>query len=65
MKVNYTKSLRNKITLLTHHEVFSYLQNHQLWDILVFKKKFLLWNLAKHPVHDSDFVLLYIHRLAR
>ena len=38
MKVNYTKSLRNKITLLTHHEVFSYLQNHQLWDILVFEK---------------------------
>ena len=27
-----------KITLFTHHEVFSYLQNHQLWDILVFKK---------------------------
>ena len=25
-----------KITLFTHHEVFSYLQNHQLWDILVF-----------------------------
>ena len=25
-------------------------------------KKFLLWNLAKHPVHDSDFVLHYIHR---
>ena len=65
MKVNYSKSLRNKITLFTHHEVLSYLQNHQLWDILVDLKKFLLWNLAKHPVHDSDFVLLYIHRLAR
>ena len=36
MKVNYSKSLRNKITLFTHREVFSYLQNHQLWDILVF-----------------------------
>ena len=31
-----SKSLRNKTTLFTHHEVFSYLQNHQLWDILVF-----------------------------
>ena len=36
MKVNSSKSLRNKITLFTHHEVFSYLKNHQLWDILVF-----------------------------
>ena len=38
MKVNYSKSLRNKITLLKRHEVFSYLQNHQLWDILDFRK---------------------------
>ena len=33
MKVSYSKSLRNKITLFslfTHHGVFSYLQNHQL-----------------------------------
>ena len=36
MKVNYSKSLRNKITLFKRHEVFSYLQNHQLWDILDF-----------------------------
>ena len=28
-------------------------------------KKFLLWNSAKHPVHNSDVVLLYIHRLAQ
>ena len=35
---NYSKSLRNKIRLFKHHEVFSYLQNHQLWDILVFGK---------------------------
>ena len=28
-------------------------------------KTFLLWNSAKHPVHNSDVVLLYIHRLAQ
>ena len=38
MKVNYSKLLRNKITLFKHHEVISYVQNHQLWDILVFFK---------------------------
>ena len=36
MKVKYSKSLRNKVTLFKHHEVFSNLQNHQIWDILVF-----------------------------
>ena len=38
MKVNFSKSLQNKITPFKHYEVFSYLQNHQLWDILVFYK---------------------------
>ena len=64
-KVNYSGSLDNKITLFKHHEVFSYLLNHQHWDILVFSKTFLLWTSGIHPVHDSDFVLLYIHGLAR
>ena len=53
------------IFLFLHHEVFSYLQSHQHLDILVFSKSPYYETLAKNPVHDGDFVLLYIHRLAR
>ena len=40
---------------------------HGKWylDIRVFSKRLYYETLAKHPVHNSDFVLLYIHRLAR
>ena len=31
----------------------------------MFSKRTHSETLAKHPVNDSDFVLLYIHRLAR
>ena len=51
--------------LLKHHEVFSCLQSYQHLDIRVFSKTLFYETLAKHPVHDSDFALLYIHRLAR
>ena len=51
--------------LFNHHEVFSCLQSYQHLDIRVFSKRLYYETLAKHPVHDSDFVLLYIHRLAR
>jgi len=34
-------------------------------DIRVFSKRLHYETLAKHPDHDSDFVLLYIHRLAQ
>ena len=50
---------------LKHHEVFSCLQSHQHLDIRVFSKRLYHETLAKHPVHDSDFVLLYIDRLAQ
>ena len=51
--------------LNTMKSLFSYLQNHQLWDILVFLKSSYPETWQKHPVHDSNFVLLYIHRVAR
>ena len=35
------------------------------WIFVYFQKGFTDETLAKHRVHDSDFVLLYIHRLAR
>ena len=43
----------------------SYLQSHQHLDILVFSKRSYYETFAKHPVHESDFVLLYIHRARR
>ena len=51
--------------LFKHHEVFSCRQSHQHLDISVFSKRLYYETLVEHPVHDSDFVLLYIHRLAR
>ena len=64
--VNHIKSLHNKSRLFKHPEVFSYLQYHQPWDIIVFSKSSYseTWH-KKHPGNDSNFVLLYIHRLAR
>jgi len=53
------------ITLFKHDEVFSCLQSHQHLDIRVFSKRLYYETLAKHRVHDSDFFLPYIHRLAR
>ena len=38
MKVKYSKSLHNKSRCLNTMEVFSDLQNHRHWDILVFSK---------------------------
>ena len=61
--------LQRKARLLcpcfVNSEVFSYLQSHQHLDILVSSKSSYYETLAKHPVHDSNFVLLYVHRSAR
>ena len=51
------------MTLFKHHKVLFYLQNHRHQDILVFSKSSYSDTLAKHPIQDSDFVLLYIHLL--
>ena len=50
--------------MFKHHEVFSCLKSHQQLDIRVFSKRLYYETLAKHAVHDSDFVRLCIHRLA-
>ena len=49
--------------LFKHHEVFSCHQSHQHMDISVFSKRLHYQTLVKHPVHDSEFVLLYIDSL--
>ena len=63
-KVSYSKPLHNKSCCL-NTMVFSSLQSHQHLDIRWFSKRLYYETLAKHPVHNSDFVLLHIHRLAR
>ena len=62
-KASYSKPLHNKSRCL--NTMNSYLQSHQHLDIPVFSKSSYYETLAKHPVHDSDFVLLYIHRARR
>ena len=55
-----------KSTTVNHFAITSRCLN-TMKSLLTFKiiSGIFFWNLAKHPVHDSDFVLLYIHRLAR
>ena len=60
-KVSYSKLLLNKSRCLNTMKSLS----HQHLDIRVFSKRLYYETLAKHLVHDSDFVLLYIHCLAR
>ena len=58
-KVSYSKPLHNKSRCLNTMKSFLAFEVVSTW-IFVFYE-----TLAKNPVHDSDFVLLYIHRLAR
>ena len=51
---NYSKSLRNKIRLFKHHEVFSYLQNINSGIFLYFKKVLTL-KLGKTPSSGQWF----------
>ena len=62
-KVSYSKPLHNISRCLNTMKSFLAFKVISTWIFVYFQKDFI--TLAKHPVHDNDFVLLYIHRLAR
>ena len=54
MKVNYSKSLRNKITLFKHHEVFLTFKIINS-GILLYLKNVLTLKLGKIPISRQRF----------
>ena len=64
-KASYSKPLHNKSRCLNTMKFFLTFKVINTWIFLYFLKSSYYQTLARHPVHDSDFVLLYIHRQAR
>ena len=64
-KVSYSDPLHNKSRCLNTMKSILAFKVISTWIFVYFQKGFYYKTLAKHSVHDSDFVLLYIHRLAR
>ena len=64
-KVSYSKPLHNKSRCLNTMKSFLAFKVISTWIFVYFQKRLYYETSAKHPVHDSDFVLLYIYRLAR
>ena len=64
-KVSYSKPLHNNSRCLNTMKSFLAFKVISTWIFVYFQKGFTYETLPKHPVHDSDFVLLYIHRLAQ
>ena len=68
-KVSYSKPLHNKSRCLNTMKSFLPSKSSALGYSCIFKKvsEALIYyeTLAKHSVHERDFVMLYIHRLER
>ena len=60
-KVSYSKPLHNKSCCLSTMKSFLAFKVISTWIFVYFQKGFTIKLWQKHPVHDSDFVLLYIH----